>query len=194
MPTPGVMPEQPRDPIMRFVPALILAAIAIVAGGFFLRWHLDQADQVPSGLARANGRIEAERVAVATKYAGRVAEILVKEGDFIEKGTVVARMDTAELLAEIAVAKAKVQQAEQSIGQAKAQVLIRQAELRLAQVQLERAASLKKNDYASASTVDQRQAERDVAAASLITAQALVGDAEAAKAAAAASVSQLQTE
>ena len=92
---------------MRFVPALILAALALVAGGFFLRWHLDQADQVPPGLARANGRIEAERVAVATKYAGRVSEILVKEGDFVTKGTVVARMDTAELLAEIAAAKAK---------------------------------------------------------------------------------------
>jgi HlyD family secretion protein len=177
---------------MRFVPALIFVVLAIVAGGFLLRWHLDQADQVPPGLARANGRIEAERVAVATKYAGRVAEILVKEGDFVEQGAVVARMDTAELLAEIAAAKAKAQQAAQAVGQAKAQVLIQQAQLKLAQVELERAASLRKNDYTSASTVDQRQAERDVAAASLTAAQASVGDAQAAQQAAEASVAQLQ--
>ncbi|HVZ02030.1 MAG TPA: HlyD family efflux transporter periplasmic adaptor subunit [Dongiaceae bacterium] len=178
---------------MRFVPALIIAVLAIVAGGFFLRWQLDQADQVPPGLARANGRIEAERVAVATKYAGRVAEILVKEGDFVEKGSVVARMDTAELLAEIAAARAKVQQAVQSIGQAQAQVLMSQAQLKLAQVELVRAQSLKKNDFTSASTVDQRQAERDVAAASLASAQAAVGDAQAAQQAAEASLAQLQT-
>ena len=177
---------------MRFVPALILAALALVAGGFFLRWHLDQADQVPPGLARANGRIEAERVAVATKYAGRVSEILVKEGDFVTKGTVVARMDTAELLAEIAAAKAKARQAAQNIGQVQAQVLMRQAELKLAQVQLQRAQSLKQNDYTSASTVDQRQAERDVAAAAVTAAQAGVGDAVAAQDAAVAAVAQLQ--
>jgi HlyD family secretion protein len=177
---------------MRFVPALILAVLVLVAGGFFLRWQMDQADQVPPGLARANGRIEAERVAVATKYAGRVAEILVQEGDFVAKGSVVARMDTAELLAEIAAAKAKAEQAVQGVGQAKAQVLMRQAELKLAQLELQRAASLKKNDYTPASTVDQRQAERDVAAAALAAAQAAVGDAQAATDAADASVAQLQ--
>ena len=177
---------------MRLVPVVILAAIVAVAAAFFLRWHADQADAVPAGLARANGRIEAERVAVATKYAGRVAEILVKEGDFVEQGAEVARMDTAELVAEIAAAKAKAQQAVQGVGQAKAQLLMRQAELKLANVELQRAQTLKQRDYTSASTVDQRQAERDVAAAAVTAAQAATGDAEAAQDAAEASVAQLQ--
>jgi len=177
---------------MRLVPAIILAAIVAVGIGFFARWQFQQANAVPEGLARANGRIEAERVAVATKYAGRVAEILVKEGDFVARGTVVARMDTAELLAEIAAAKAKAQQAAQSVGQAKAQLLMRQAELKLAVVQLQRAQTLKQRDFTSASTVDQRQAERDVAAASVTAAEAAIGDAQAAEDAADASVAQLQ--
>ncbi len=120
---------------MRLIPIVILAALAAVAAGFFISWHADQADAVPAGLARANGRIEAERVAVATKYAGRVAEILVKEGDFVERGAVIARMDTAELLAEIAAAKARARQAVQGVGQAQAQLLMRQAELKLANVE-----------------------------------------------------------
>ena len=177
---------------MRFIPIVILAVIVAVAAGFFYRWQADQAGAVAAGLARANGRIEAERVAVATKYAGRVAEILVKEGDFIERGAVVARMDTAELLAEIAAAKARTQQAIQGIGQAKAQLLMRQAELKLANVDLQRAQTLSKRDYIAASTVDQRQAERDVAAAAVTAAQAAIGDAEAAQDAAEASVAQLQ--
>ncbi|WP_395016976.1 HlyD family secretion protein [Dongia sp.] len=177
---------------MRLVPFVILAVIAAVAAAFFIRWQADQADAIPAGLARANGRIEAERVAVATKFAGRVAEILVKEGDFVERGAVIARMDTAELVAEIAAAKAKVQQAVQGIGQAKAQLLMRQAELKLANVELQRAQTLSKRDYVSASTVDQRQAQRDVAAATVTAAQAAIGDAEAARDAAEASVAQLQ--
>jgi len=177
---------------MRLVPAIILAAIVAVGIGFFARWQFQQANAVPEGLARANGRIEAERVAVATKYAGRVAEILVKEGDFVQRGTVVARMDTAELLAEIAAAKAKARQASQSVGQAKAQLLMRQAELKLAVVELQRAQTLKQRDFTSASTVDQRQAERDVAAASVTAAEAAIGDAQAAEDAADASVAQLQ--
>jgi|AraplaMF_Col_mMF_1032025.scaffolds.fasta_scaffold00177_36 HlyD family secretion protein len=177
---------------MRFIPVIVLAVIAAVAAAFFIRWHADQADAIPAGLARANGRIEAERVAVATKYAGRVAEILVKEGDFVARGAVIARMDTAELLAEIAAAKARAQQAMQGIGQAKAQLLMRQAELKLANVELQRAQTLRERDYTSASTVDQRQAQRDVAAATVTAAQAAIGDAEAAQDAAEASVAQLQ--
>jgi HlyD family secretion protein len=180
------------EKIMRLVPVIIVAALVVVGLGWFARWHFEQADAVPAGLARANGRIEAERVAIATKYAGRVAEIMVKEGDFVEKGTVIARMDTAELLAEIAAAKAKTQQALQAIGQAQAQLLMRQAELKLAQVELRRAQTLKERDYTSASTVDQRQAERDVAAAAVTAADAAIGDAQAAKDAAEAAVAQLQ--
>jgi len=177
---------------MRLVPIIILAAIIAVAAAFFSRWQAEQGDAVPTGLARANGRIEAERVAVATKYAGRVAEILAKEGDFVERGAVIARMDTAELQAEIAAAKAKAQQAVQGVGQAKAQLLMRQAELKLANVELQRAQTLSKRDYIAASTVDQRQAQRDVAAATVTAAQAAIGDAEAAQDAAEASVAQLQ--
>lgn len=177
---------------MRFVPIAILAVIVAVAAGFFYRWHADQSDAVAAGLARANGRIEAERVAVATKYAGRVAEILIKEGDFVERGAVIARMDSAELLAEVAAAKARARQAEQGIGQAKAQLLMRQAELKLANVELQRAQTLREREYTSAATVDQRQAQRDVAAATVTAAQAAIGDAEAARDAAEAAVAQLQ--
>jgi HlyD family secretion protein len=191
MGSPRDVPQR-LEKIMRLVPVIIVAALVVVGLGWFARWHFEQADAVPAGLARANGRIEAERVAIATKYAGRVAEIMVKEGDFVEKGTVIARMDTAELLAEIAAAKAKTQQALQAIGQAQAQLLMRQAELKLAQVELRRAQTLKERDYTSASTVDQRQAERDVAAAAVTAAEAAIGDAQAAKDAAEAAVAQLQ--
>jgi HlyD family secretion protein len=59
-------------------------------------------------------------------------------------------------------------------------------------VELERARTLQKRDFIAASTVDQRQAERDVAAAAVIAAEAGVGDSTAAREAAEAAVARLQ--
>ena len=55
--------------------------MAGVAGGYAY-WVQEQAVRVPLGLARANRRIEVERVNIATKYAGRIAELRVDEGAF----------------------------------------------------------------------------------------------------------------
>jgi HlyD family secretion protein len=59
-----------------------------------------------------NGRIESTEVDIATKSAGRVREVLVKEGDFVESGQVVARMDTQTLEAELHQLRATVKQAQ----------------------------------------------------------------------------------
>ena len=60
----------------------VLAGIAIVvlAGGGYLYWSSLTGTRVPAGLAIANGRVEVERVDIAAKLPGRVAEIRVKEG------------------------------------------------------------------------------------------------------------------
>ena len=57
-------------------------------------WHLHDAAALPQGIAVCNGRLEAIQVDVATKFAGRIAEILLDEGDRRPAGQVVARMDT----------------------------------------------------------------------------------------------------
>ena len=87
---------------MRAPVALTLLASLLLVGGGFAYWNQQKTSRLPDGLASANGRIEVERVDIASKYAGRVAEISVKEGDFVEKGAVVAQLDTTELLAQLA--------------------------------------------------------------------------------------------
>ena len=105
----------------------ILATIALAAGGY-LYWSSQRATSVPTGLAVANGRIEVERVDIAAKLPGRVAEIRVKEGDFVEKDAIIAQLDTAELRAQLAAAKASVHRAIATIGRAEAEITIREAE------------------------------------------------------------------
>src|SRR5215475_11895769 len=66
---------------MRLAPILTIIVLAAGAAGGYAYWRQEQASRVPPGLARANGRIEVERVDVATKYAGRIAELRVDEGE-----------------------------------------------------------------------------------------------------------------
>ena len=64
-------------------------------------WHLRLAPAQPAGLpdsfAIGNGRIEATEIDIATKTAGRITESLVNDGDVVEAGQVLARMDTQTL-------------------------------------------------------------------------------------------------
>lgn len=179
---------------MRPLPLLIGAfAVAALAAGAWLWWQQQQAGRLPEGFAQANGRIEVERIDIATRYAGRVAEILVDEGDFVEAGRLVARLDTAELLAELAAARAQVRKAEAGIARAEAEIALQQAELKLAEAELTRIAALARRDNASQASLDQRTAQRDAARASLSGARAAEADAEAALEAAHAQVQRIET-
>lgn len=172
--------------------ATIAVTLVILAAGIgFTYWQSERGDGVAAGLAKANGRIEVERVAIASKFPGRIAELTVEEGDFVAKGALVARMDSAELLAEIAVANAQIRRAEQTINRAKADVMMKEADLRLAEVDLKRAVELEKRKVTTTAELDRRRALRDVAVAALAGAKAGVGDAEAAKTAAEAEADRL---
>ena len=96
---------------MRARPALAFVAVLILAAGGFAFWSYERSGRLPPGLASANGRIEVERVDIASKLVGRVDEIRVKEGDFVEKDMIIALLDTSELQAQLDAAKASVQRA-----------------------------------------------------------------------------------
>ena len=69
-------------------------AVLVAAVLAALAWQTFKPTGLGQGFASGNGRIEATEVDVATKLAGRVAEILVDEGDFVKTGQVVERLLT----------------------------------------------------------------------------------------------------
>jgi HlyD family secretion protein len=89
----------------RILGAAIILALAAVGGHYAWRSYL--APELPDGFASSNGRIEATEIDVATKIAGRVEDIMADEGDFVEAGQVLARMDTAVLEAQLHEAEAQ---------------------------------------------------------------------------------------
>ena len=100
-------------------------AVIIVLGGLYLWRHLQPAS-LPEGFVIGNGRIEATEVDISAKTAGRIKEVLFKEGDFVDAGQVVARMDTQTMKAEFHQMEAKVKQAQGATSTATATTSQRQ--------------------------------------------------------------------
>lgn len=105
-----------------------MALLLPVAAAAFAAWWYLQPVPLPPGIASGNGRIEAVEIDVASKVAGRIADILVNEGDLVSAGQVLARMDTAVLEAQLREAEAQLSRAQIAIETAHMQVTQRQAE------------------------------------------------------------------
>lgn len=178
--------------MMRASWGLALLAVLGTGTGGYVYWTQQQAARAPAGLAVANGRIEVERVDIAAKYAGRVAEILVREGDFVQRDAVIARMDISELTAQLAAAKASEQRATAGIGRSEAEIAIREAERQLAEIEMRRAVELERRLAGTTAEAERRKAQYSVAEAQILAARAALEDAKAARAAANAQVNQIQ--
>ncbi len=116
------MPEQMRKWSIRVAGLLVLIILGIVA------WQKFGDNSRDAGLASGNGRIEATEIDVAAKLAGRVRDILVREGDFVTAGQVVAVMDTEVLEAQLRQTKAELQKAQSSVATARSQLKQRESE------------------------------------------------------------------
>jgi HlyD family secretion protein len=94
----------------RFLKRISLACIAVPLAGALAYHVFLQGDvgALPAGIAYGNGRLEATEVDIATKTPGRLAEVLVDEGDLVEEGRIVARMDITSLEAQLRQAEAEV--------------------------------------------------------------------------------------
>ena len=84
-------------------------------------------------LVSGNGRIEATEIDIATKFAGRVVELFVREGDYLEAGQVVAQMQSDLLEAQLAQADAQYQEAVHGVAAARAQVAVRESDVAAAE-------------------------------------------------------------
>jgi HlyD family secretion protein len=177
---------------MRGPTVFAVAAVLTLAVGGYVYWRHMVAAQIPEGLESANGRIEVTRVDIASKLAGRVAQVRVKEGDTVERGELIAELDTAELRAQFAAAKAAAQRAIATIARAEADIAIRKAELDLAEVETQRAAHLEQTSAGTRAELERRRAQSLVSAAQIEGSRAALVEAKATREAADAQVAQIQ--
>jgi HlyD family secretion protein len=190
---------------------LLLALAALLAAGGAVLWSLRGAalperltdtaraflagNDLPEGFASGNGRIEATEVDVATKLAGRLTDVLANEGDRVEAGQVVARLDTDSLAAQLRQMQAQLRRAQQDRQHALAVVEQRKSEQEFARRDLQRVQRLAQRDqFASEEQLDRARTGMETAAAALRATEVQVLAAEAAIEAAQAGIDRIRVE
>ncbi|MBB4349920.1 HlyD family secretion protein [Aliirhizobium cellulosilyticum] len=168
-------------------------AVVLVAIGYYA-WTVFRSDSLPAGFTSSNGRIEAVEIDISTKTAGRLKELLVREGDFVKAGQTLAQMDTAQLEASKRQAQAQLRRAEISVDTAHSLVAQREAERKSSLAVIEqrkaqldsaqktnaRSRQLLANNTVSQQVVDDSEAAEQAARATLASAEASLAASDAA--------------
>ncbi len=174
---------------------LTLAAAVAAAGLLaFYGWRQMQSTESTEGFISGNGRIEATEIDIAARQGGRLLDVLAGEGDFVQAGQVLARMqvDTlnaqrdearaqhAQALTAVATAQAQVAARESDRQSALAQAAARESELDAARRKLERSQALAAQGMWPLQELDNDRARVQGAQASVTAARAQATAAQAA--------------
>jgi HlyD family secretion protein len=171
--------------------ASVVVALGVAA---VVAWRVWPDDDLAAGFARSNGRIEAVDIDISSKVSGRLADVLVSEGDLVEAGQPLAVIDVAVLDAQLREAEAQGRRAAIEVGAAQSRVRQgaaekaaaeavvgqRQAQLDAATLRLGRSAKLAPSGAVSRQVHDDNRAAHQEAQAALRAAEAQVAAAEAA--------------
>ncbi len=201
--TPSEPATKPDGPMKRFGKPLLWVVVALaLAGGGYYAWLKLRPPGLPEGLASGNGRIEATEIDVDAKIAGRIADVVVAEGDFVSVGQALAHMDTKTLDAQRREAEAQLERATIGVDTAEAVVKQREAQrvaaaaqidarvalLDAALARLARVEPMAARDFETKQALDDARAAKNAAAAAVAEAQADLAAAEAGISAAKAQV------
>ena len=85
----------------RFMVGAGLVAVVGIAAGVY--WSA-QAD-VDNGLIQVNGRMESDQIVVSARVPARIAELLVREGDQVQAGQLMLKLQDDAVAARSAQAK-----------------------------------------------------------------------------------------
>jgi HlyD family secretion protein len=147
---------------------------------------------MPEGIVKTNGRIEATEVDVAAKYSGRLATVSVNEGDEVTAGQVVATISSPETEAQLRAAQADVVKSKHALAEAEAKIAERQSDYAAAQNDLRRGQDLVAKGWMTQQVYEQRLNKAQATEAVLHAAEKARDEAQAAIAAAEADVQRLQ--
>ncbi|MCL6543628.1 MAG: efflux RND transporter periplasmic adaptor subunit [Bryobacteraceae bacterium] len=197
---------------------LSIGVAAILAGSVYYGVNKSQADIVTvqtgkvirqdlTATVTASGEIRPRNyVNIGANVMGRLTEILVKEGDRVTKGQLLAKLESVQAgadvnaqlanlsaaQAEVTGAEAALKAADESLRTLKASVDRARAELQRANLDFERSQQLYAERLIAKQEFDLRRAQAEAAAATLREAEARLAQAEAQRMQTAASLASAQ--
>ena len=176
-PAPAIIEHRPAGRGVVWTRRLILLAL-VVGGAGYLNWQANSAPAIPAWIVYGNGRLEADPIDIAAKFAGRIAEIRADEGDKVVAGQVVALMDTRDMAQSLQKNEAQVEQAKKAVEEAQALVAQLRSQSVLAEQEMQRAQKLIKNGWITKELLDQRQQQLDAARSAQVAAEHRVTEAD----------------
>lgn len=185
---------------------LLIVLLATAAGGGWWLYQQQEATALPDFVFHSNGRLELNRLDVASLYPGRVERVLVAEGDAVKANEVLVELSSAQSSGQLAAAQAAtlraaelvqraragVTQAQQAIARADAEIAAYRQQQKVAKLELDNAKQMRREDLVSASELAKRQADFERATASVKAAQAARAEAQAAVAQGQAAVAEAE--
>jgi len=186
---------------------LVIALLLLVGGGVFASMKLSQRGVVTvqtgnvvrqdlTSIVTASGEIKPKNyinLGANTIGPAPITEILVKEGDRVRQGQVVARLESTQAGADVAAQKATIDTAladsaaseaalranQDAVNTAEATIARSKAELDRTKLNLDRATELLKGQLIAKQDFDQKRAEYDTAVAALAESEARLAQAKA---------------
>jgi len=118
----------PSMVISRSIRTALIAAAALVSLGALgaVVWHLLEPE---SGLIQVSGRIESDKVTLASKVMGRVIAIRVREGSTTRPHEIMALLDDRTTQAQLAEARAAVDAAASQVASARSALAVMRREV-----------------------------------------------------------------
>ena len=185
---------------------LLAVLLAAAAGGGWWLYQQQESTALPDFVFHSNGRLELNRLDVASLYPGRVERVLVAEGDAVKANEVLVELSSAQSSGQLAAAQAAtlraaelvqraragVTQAQQAVARADAEIAAYRQQPKVAKLELDNAKQMRREDLVSASELAKRQADFERATASVKAAQAARAEAQAAVAQGQAAVAEAE--
>jgi HlyD family secretion protein len=171
-----MLPLARFDAMKRLIPVLILLAAAIAAGVYYYPRFVRK--PAPANQLTLSGNIEAHESLVSFKVQGRIVDLPVEEGQQVEQGALLARLEDADSKQKVRIDQANVGvresdlaltlagTREQEVKAAQQTMIDAQADLEEKKLDNDRAQRLFSKDEVSAQ-------DRDLAATALKRAEAI---------------------
>ena len=127
------MKEESNNKQLKVYIPLALVIIGVLIGAWY--WYRDYSMYITSD----DAHVDADNVSVGSKILGRIAAVYAQEGDKVTRGTLLADLDSTDLLAQKNQSLAMKAQGQASLSQAEIKYSSDQKSLKVLEIGLDRA-------------------------------------------------------
>lgn len=125
------MKEQEKKSKKVYIP-LAIVLVAVIIGGWV--WYSDYSKYITSD----DARVDSDNVSVSSKILGRIIHLYANEGDSVKQGTLIAELDSSDLLAQKNQIESSEIQAQAGKQQADAKLIADEENLKVLEISVER--------------------------------------------------------